>query len=57
MDRMAEFHNEMGQWLQEGKIVHLEDVQQGFENIPSTLKRLFTGQNMGKQLLKIAEPS
>jgi NADPH-dependent curcumin reductase CurA len=57
MDRMAEFHNEMGQWLQEGKIVHLEDVQQGFENIPSTLQRLFSGQNMGKQLLKIADPS
>lgn len=57
MDRMAEFHNEMGQWLQEGKIVHLEDVQQGFENIPSTLQRLFTGQNLGKQLLKIADPS
>ena len=32
------------------------DVQNGFENIPATLKRLFTGENMGKQLLKIADP-
>ncbi len=56
MDRMAEFHAEMGQWLQEGKIIHLEDIQEGFENIPTTLQRLFTGQNMGKQLLKISEP-
>ena len=56
MDRMPEFHAEMGQWLQEGKIIHLEDVQEGFKNIPTTLQRLFSGQNMGKQLLKISDP-
>ena len=33
------------------------DVQEGFENIPATLQRLFTGQNLGKQLLKIADPA
>lgn len=56
MHRMNEFLANMGQWLQEGKIKHLEDVQEGFENIPATLQRLFTGQNMGKQLLRIAHP-
>ncbi|MFT7243425.1 MAG: NADPH-dependent curcumin reductase CurA, partial [Candidatus Azotimanducaceae bacterium] len=30
------------------------DVQEGFDNIPDTLNRLFTGKNIGKQLLKIA---
>ena len=29
---------------------------EGFENIPSTLQRLYTGQNFGKQLLKLADP-
>ena len=43
-------------WINKGELVHLEDVQEGFENIPSTLSRLFTGQNRGKQLLKIADP-
>jgi len=28
-------------------------VQEGFENIPTTLERLYTGKNLGKQLLKI----
>jgi NADPH-dependent curcumin reductase CurA len=56
MHRMDEFIKDVGQWLQEGKIAHLEDVQEGFENIPATLQRLFTGKNMGKQLLKIAVP-
>ena len=32
------------------------DLQEGFENVPQTLIRLFTGQNLGKQLLKIADP-
>jgi len=28
----------------------------GLENAPNTIVRLFTGQNFGKQLLKIADP-
>ena len=44
-------------WVQAGKLHYEVDVQEGFENIPATLQRLFTGQNRGKQLLKIADPS
>ena len=40
-------------WIKAGQIVYKEDVQEGFENIPATLLRLFTGQNFGKQLLKL----
>ncbi|MEO0549716.1 MAG: NADP-dependent oxidoreductase [Pseudomonadota bacterium] len=40
-------------WIRQGDIVLKEDVQNGFENIPSTLGRLFSGQNFGKQILKI----
>ncbi|MEP4149456.1 MAG: NADP-dependent oxidoreductase [Halioglobus sp.] len=43
-------------WVASGEIVYQVDVQEGFDNIPSTLQRLYTGQNLGKQLLKIAEP-
>ena len=28
-------------------------IQEGIENCPQTLNRLFTGENKGKQLLKI----
>ncbi len=44
-------------WLAEGKLVNREDVQEGLENAPRTLMRLFRGENTGKQLLKIADPS
>lgn len=44
-------------WIQRGELVHQEDIQEGFENIPATLNRLFTGRNLGKQLLKIADPA
>jgi len=39
--------------VQDGRLTYREDVQQGFENAPATLKRLFSGQNRGKQLLKL----
>jgi NADPH-dependent curcumin reductase len=32
------------------------DVQEGLENAPRTLRRLFMGENQGKQLLKLADP-
>jgi NADPH-dependent curcumin reductase CurA len=40
-------------WLRSGEIQHKEDIQQGFENIPATLLRLFSGKNFGKQLLRL----
>jgi NADPH-dependent curcumin reductase CurA len=43
----------MTKWIREGKIVYKEDMQEGFDNIPATLMRLFTGQNFGKQLLRL----
>lgn len=43
----------MAQWLKDGRLRHREDVQEGLENAPATLKRLFHGENVGKQLLRI----
>jgi hypothetical protein len=42
-------------WIRSGDIVYKEDIQQGFENIPATLLRLFSGKNFGKQLLKMVD--
>ena len=44
---------EIATWVMEGKLQHREDIQEGIENCPQTLNRLFTGENKGKQLLKI----
>ncbi len=40
-------------FVKSGQLAYQEDVQHGFENAPATLGRLFTGQNRGKQLLKL----
>ncbi len=41
-------------WIRSGELKFKEDVQQGLENAPRTLMRLFAGENFGKQLLKVA---
>jgi hypothetical protein len=40
-------------WVSSGDLVYQVDLQEGFDNIPATLQRLYTGQNLGKQLLRI----
>ena len=56
LDRAQEAFDAVGEWVAAGEIAWREDIQAGFENIPSTLQRLFDGSNRGKQLLKLADP-
>jgi len=50
--RFPEAMEAIAGWLAEGSIAWETDVQQGFENLPETLIRLYTGANFGKQLLE-----
>jgi NADPH-dependent curcumin reductase CurA len=54
MDRFDAAAQEIAEWVMAGKLAWRVDMQQGFENIPHTLQRLFTGENQGKQLLSLA---
>jgi len=57
LDYMGEYpwaRGRITKWIREGRIKYKEDIQQGLENAPQTLMRLFAGQNFGKQLLKVA---
>lgn len=56
LPRAMEAIHELMAWVAAGDIIYQVDLKEGFENIPSTLQRLYTGQNVGKQLLKIANP-
>jgi NADPH-dependent curcumin reductase CurA len=56
LPRFGEGAAQLAQWVAAGKLVHAEDVQHGLENAPQTFLRLFEGKNLGKQLLKIADP-
>jgi hypothetical protein len=54
--RFGEAIQKLSGWVNEGRITYAEDIQEGLENAPTTLNRLFSGQNLGKQLLKVADP-
>jgi NADPH-dependent curcumin reductase len=43
----------LGQWLIEGRIKYRESITQGLENAPAAFIGLLTGQNFGKQLVKL----
>jgi NADPH-dependent curcumin reductase len=51
--RFSEAIGALAGWLAEGRLTQNEDIAIGLENAPQTLKRLFTGENFGKQLLKL----
>ena len=57
MHRAEEAVTDLLGWIQNDGLIYQVDVQEGFENIPNTLQRLFTGANLGKQLLKVGDPS
>jgi NADPH-dependent curcumin reductase CurA len=56
LDRVQEAIDALTGWVMAGEIAWREDIQEGFENIPATLQRLFDGRNAGKQLSRLAEP-
>ena len=56
LPRFVEAVEALSGWIAEGKLVYEEDIQVGLENAPQTLLRLFEGKNLGKQLLKLADP-
>jgi NADPH-dependent curcumin reductase CurA len=43
----------MSRWIREGKLTWKETVEHGIENAPTALLKLFTGENLGKMLVKL----
>ena len=50
--RFSEAAGKLTAWCAEGRLVWQVDVQRGFENAPKAFLRLFSGANVGKQLLE-----
>ncbi len=46
---------QMGQWMLQGKLKSKEDVYEGIENFHDTFLRLFSGEKLGKLVLKVSE--
>ncbi len=53
LDRITTATTELSKWLRQGKLTFEIDVQEGFERAPEAFLRLFSGKNLGKQLLKL----
>ncbi len=46
---------QLAQWVREGKIKYRETIVEGFDNTIDAFLGLFRGDNIGKQLVKVAE--
>jgi NADPH-dependent curcumin reductase CurA len=44
---------QLAEWLAAGKLKYAESIVEGFENIPQAFIGLFTGENLGKQIVKV----
>ena len=53
--RYAEAAREMAGWMAAGKLKSREDIVSGFNTFPDTLLKLFSGENTGKLVLKVAD--
>jgi len=51
----TKFQEEMAGYIKEGKVAVVEDVVEGIESAPAALIGLFSGRNVGKQLVAIAK--
>ncbi|MFD2628532.1 NADP-dependent oxidoreductase [Oceanobacillus kapialis] len=54
-DHYAEAYQELAKAVEKGKLHFEETIYEGFEKIPEAFLGLFSGANIGKQLVKVAE--
>lgn len=52
-DRYPAAITELGQWMQKGHLKFQVDMHDGLENAVSTLRKLFTGENLGKLMIHV----
>jgi hypothetical protein len=53
--RAMEAIKDMGPWIATGKLKTREDIADGLQNFPDVFQKLFSGENNGKLVLKIAD--
>jgi len=55
--RWAEITEQLEKWMFEGKLVHREHIFEGLESAPDALNAMFTGENLGKIVIRVAGSS
>ncbi len=56
-DRFGEFAKQAGEWFAAGKLKYKEDVAEGLAAAPEAFCALMRGENFGKALVHVADPS
>lgn len=51
--RFGEGVKQLAEWFMSGKLKHAESIVEGFENTPQAFIGLFSGENLGKQVVKV----
>ena len=46
---------QLAEWYNSGELKYRENLLEGFEKLPSAFIGLFKGENIGKQMVKVAE--
>ncbi|CAD2081311.1 NADP-dependent oxidoreductase [Jeotgalicoccus coquinae] len=54
-DDAEETSRQLAQWIQEGKIKSEVSIADGFDKLPEAFRNLFTGNNFGKQIVKVSD--
>ena len=53
-DRLADFLRDASGWVREGTLKYREDIAEGLESAPQAFIGLLRGENLGKQLVRVA---
>ncbi|WP_181686849.1 NADP-dependent oxidoreductase [Halorhabdus salina] len=53
--RFEEASQQLGAWVASGELVHRETIVSGLENAPDAFLGLFSGDNIGKQVVAVSE--
>ena len=54
-DQHETFHQEVSQWIKDGKLRYKEDIVQGLENAPTAFADQLQGENFGKLIIQVSE--
>jgi NADPH:quinone reductase len=54
-NRFREGQQQVAQWIKEGRVKYQETIVNGLEYAPEAFIGLFHGENVGKQLVRVAK--
>ena len=53
-NQAEEISQQLAAWVEEGKIKSEVTIAEGFDKLPEAFRNLFTGNNFGKQIVKVS---